>query len=94
MSQGTQIQLNAFGASDVYISNRNIEAEVCAKNRDSIMHWFIEHDDGFAKQKDIYYLTDKEQKEIDWSPYMNGFCETNKSYMKKMTEVCEPYLNL
>lgn len=86
MSQGTQIQLNAFGASDIYISNRNLEAEICANNRDSIMYWFIEHEDGFATQTDINYLTDKEQKEVKWRPYMSGFTETYKSYIEKLNQ--------
>ena len=61
MSSGTFIQLNAFGASDVYLCARDRPARVCANNRNSIMYWFIDRKDGFATKEDIEYLVEQDE---------------------------------
>jgi len=65
MSTGTFVQLNAFGASDVYLCTRGVPARLCSNNRDSIMYWFIDREDGFATADDIIYIDEVEAEAED-----------------------------
>jgi hypothetical protein len=77
MSTGTFIQLDAFGASDIYLCARNKPAKICANNRNSIMYWFIDREDGFATKEDIEYLEEQDENNYiksEWTPsYLISF---------------------
>jgi len=65
MSAGTFVQMEAFGASDIYLCNRDLSARICSNNRDSIMYWFIDRKDGFAISDDIIYLGEDTVKDSE-----------------------------
>lgn len=65
MSAGTFVQMGAFGASDIYLCQRDYPARICSNNRDSIMYWFIHREDGFAISDDIIYLGEDTVKDYE-----------------------------
>jgi hypothetical protein len=48
---GGMLQLVAYGASDLFMGNGG--RALCANLRDSMMHWFVERDDGMPLLEDL-----------------------------------------
>lgn len=49
---GGLLQLMAYGAPDVYLIGNTTNPYV-SNNRDAMMHWFIDREDGHAQTEDI-----------------------------------------
>lgn len=49
---GGLIQLVAYGAPDVYLIG-NTSSPHASNSRDSMMHWFIDREDGLAQKEDV-----------------------------------------
>jgi len=52
MTSGALIQLNAYGASDVFLFG-NTKSPYCYNDKDYMYCFFIEYIDGFPTKKDL-----------------------------------------
>lgn len=48
-----EVQLKAYGVSDIWLENRGPDPGVCANMRDSMMYWFVNRKDGFPLYEDL-----------------------------------------
>lgn len=56
---GGLVQLVAYGASDIYLISHDCDCEYqYANHRDSMMHWFVDREDGFPIEEDLRPTSD------------------------------------